>query len=124
MEPLILNGTDDTPQIHFDISSGMFEITGRSLPEEVINFYAPVIDWVENYVLRPNDNTLLKLKLIYFNSASQRYLLEVLNSFEKLVQKGKKITIEWHYLEEDEEMREAGEEYQDLVNIPFIFQTY
>ena len=124
MTPLLLNGTDDTPKINFNKSSGIFEISGRSLPEEVINFYAPVIDWVENYVLNPNDTTTLKLKLVYFNSASQRYLLEVLNSFEKLIKKGKKINIEWHYPEDDEEMKEAGEEYQDLVNIPFTFRTY
>ena len=124
MEPLLLNATDDTPQIQFNKSSGIFEITGRSLPEEVINFYAPVIDWVEKYVRQPNDDTVVKLKLIYFNSASQRYLLEVLTSFEKLIEKGKQINIEWYYPEDDEEMREAGEEYQDLINIPFTFQTY
>lgn len=124
MEPLFLNGKDDTPKIHFDKSAGIFEISGRSLPEEVINFYAPVIDWVENYVMQPNDNTVLRLKMIYFNSASQRYLLEVINSFEKIIQKGKNINIEWQYHEDDDEMREAGEEYQDLVNIPFTFLTY
>ncbi|MFO7655891.1 MAG: DUF1987 domain-containing protein [Bacteroidales bacterium] len=124
MKSLIMNGTDDTPAINFDIASGVFEISGRSLPEEVINFYAPVIDWIEQYALNPKENSLLKLKLVYFNSASQRYLLEVLNSFEKILHTDKKVTLEWHYHEDDEEMREAGEEYQDLVNIPFTFHTY
>ncbi|MBN2613882.1 MAG: DUF1987 domain-containing protein [Bacteroidales bacterium] len=124
MKSLIMNGTDDTPAINFDIASGVFEISGRSLPEEVINFYAPIIDWVEQYALNPKDNSLLKLKLVYFNSASQRYLLEVLNSFEKIIHKGKKVMLEWHYHEDDEEMKEAGEEYQDLVKIPFTFHTY
>lgn len=124
MEPLILKGTDDTPEIHFDKSSGTFEISGRSLPEEVINFYAPVIDWVEKYSRKANEDTLVKLKLVYFNSASQRYLLEVLSSFEKIAENGKKISIEWHYPEDDDEMREAGEEYADLLDIPFTYRTY
>lgn len=120
MEPLIINGTDDTPSITFDHKSGIFEISGKSLPEEVVNFYAPVIDWVENYVINPNDNTIIKLKLMYFNSASQRYLLELLSCFEKAVAKGK-VSIEWHYHEDDDEMRESGEEYEDMVKVPFKF---
>jgi hypothetical protein len=124
MKPLIINDTDDTPKIHFDKSTGTFEISGRSLPEEVINFYAPVIDWVENYSLIPNDVTVLKLKLVYFNSAPQRYLLEVLNSFEKIANNGKNISVEWFYTEDDDEMKEAGEEYEELLNIPFTFRTY
>lgn len=124
MNPLIIQGTDDTPTIHFDVTNAKFEIHGRSLPEEVINFYSPIIDWIENYALNPNDITVLKLKLFYFNSASQRYLLELLNSFEKIVEKGKEVIVEWHYHEDDDEMKESGEEYQDLVKIPFKLIAY
>jgi hypothetical protein len=123
MEPLIINGTDDTPSINFDNTSGIFEITGKSLPEEVVNFYAPVIDWVERYVLKPNTSTTLKLKLIYFNSSSQRYLHELLTCFEKIGQKGN-VTVEWHYHEEDDEMRDSGEEYNDMIDLPFRFVSF
>ncbi|NJK86308.1 MAG: DUF1987 domain-containing protein [Bacteroidales bacterium] len=123
MEPLIINGTDDTPTISFDHNSGVCEISGKSLPEEVVNFYAPVIDWVEKYALKPKDSTVIKLKLFYFNSASQRYLLEVLNCFEKVKDKGS-VSVEWHYHEDDDEMRESGKEYEDMVNIPFKFVSF
>ena len=29
------------------------------------------------------------------------------------------ITINWHYEEDDEDMLEAGEDYQAIINIPF-----
>jgi hypothetical protein len=124
MKPLILVGTDDTPKIHFDNKTGTFEISGRSLPEEVYLFYAPVIEWIKVYSLVPNEVTVVKLKLEYFNSASQRFLLEVLTCFEKITEHGKEIKIEWHYHEGDEEMKEVGDDYEDLLNIPFTFQTY
>ena len=124
MEPYIIEPTDDSPKIHFDKSSGIFEISGRSLPEEVIKFYTPVLQWIDNYSMEPNDITIVKLKLLYFNSASQRSLLEVLTGFEKILQTSKKITVEWYYLEDDEDMKESGEEYEDLVDIPFKFITY
>ena len=124
MGPLLFENTDDTPKIHFDPSTGLFEMSGRSLPEEVIKFYSPVIDWITAYAETPNEKTVVKLKLVYFNSASQRSLLEVLNAFEKVKDKGKELVIEWYYMEEDDDMREAGEEYEDLLDVPFEFLTF
>jgi hypothetical protein len=40
---------------------------------------------------------------------------------ETLHEDGKNITIEWHYEEDDEDMQEAGEEYADIVEVPFTF---
>ncbi len=35
--------------------------------------------------------------------------------------KGKKISIEWYYFQDDDEMREAGEEYADITNLNFQY---
>ena len=49
MEPLIINKTDDTPAIHLDKASKKFEFSGKSLPEDVSTFYAPVFQWIAQY---------------------------------------------------------------------------
>lgn len=124
MEPLVIPASDDTPEIVLNRSLGKFEITGRSLPEDVIEFYTPVYKWIDQYVADPLDNTLFRVKIIYFNSASQRALNEIFTILSRIIVKGKEITVEWFFHEDDDEMREAGEEYADLSNIPFIFKTY
>ena len=124
MEPLILAPGDDTPEIHFDKKQGKFEIQGKSLPENVLEFYTPVFSWLEQYVADPNEETPIKVKVVYFNSASQRALNEIFTILSRIVVKGKKISVEWFFHEDDEEMKEAGEEYADITGIPFTFKTF
>ena len=38
MEALILKKTEDTPAIHLDKAAGIFEFSGKSLPEDVTSF--------------------------------------------------------------------------------------
>lgn len=124
MEPLIIKPTDDTPEIILDKDNGQFQISGKSLPEDVIEFYRPAFAWLERYVANPNDETKLKVKIFYFNSASQRAINEVFSILSRISLKDKKVDIEWHYHEEDDEMLEAGVEYAELSNLPFRYISY
>jgi hypothetical protein len=124
MEKLFIQATDDTPEIVFDKSGGIFSISGKSLPEDVIEFYSPAFTWLEQYTKSPLDNTRLIVKVSYFNSASQRALNEIFIILGRILVKGKKVEVEWHYSEDDDEMREAGEEYADITNLPFYYKSY
>ena len=101
-----------------------FLISGKSLPEDVIEFYRPVFSWLEHYVANPSDETLLKVKIFYFNSASQRAINEIFTILCRISIKDKKVNVEWHYHEEDDEMLEAGVEYAELSNLPFRYISY
>lgn len=120
MEVLNLEGTEDTPKILLDKGNGIFEISGRSLPEDSAEFYQPVLDWIEEYAGDPNDSTEFAFKLEYFNTASSKLILDVLMALEDI--EGMKIL--WYFDEDDEDMEEAGEEFSELVEIPFEFKTY
>jgi len=119
MEALILAGTEDTPKIILDKASNQFEISGRSLPEDVSVFYQPVLDWLDKYLESPLDQMELAFKLEYFNTASSKLLLDILMKLESVTEKGGNINIKWHYDPKDTDMQEAGEEYADLVSISF-----
>ena len=69
MESLIIEGAENSPSVILNKQENNFEISGRSLPEEVIGFYSPVMNWLEKYVRDPNDKTLFKLKLDYILSS-------------------------------------------------------
>jgi hypothetical protein len=43
----------------------------------------------------------------------------VFKKLEKINADGNDVTINWHYEEDDEDMFEAGEDYQAIINIPF-----
>jgi hypothetical protein len=120
IETLHLEGTEDTPRIILDKKNGVMEISGRSLPEDSTEFYKPVLDWIEQYAKNPNPSTDFVFKLDYFNTASSKLILDLLYALEDI--KGIKVT--WYFNEEDEDMEEAGQEFSELVEIPFEFLTY
>ncbi len=124
METLRIEKTDDSPSIIMDPVTGIFEITGKSLPEDVVAFYQPVISWIEEYSKVAKDFTEVTFRLVYFNTASSKQLLDLLVALEAIVENGKKVLIKWYSIEEDDEMVEAGEEYAEFVDIPFEHYTY
>ncbi|VAW26688.1 hypothetical protein MNBD_BACTEROID06-1657 [hydrothermal vent metagenome] len=124
MEALIIEATDDTPKVVLDPSNNDFEFSGKSLPEDVTTFYGPVMDWLDEYASSPNDKTVVKFNLVYFNTASSKLILDILFKLEEIFDEGNDISIEWHYQEEDEDMEEAGEEYGDLVEMPLELKSY
>ncbi len=120
MEILNLEGAEDTPTIILDKKNGIFEISGRSLTEDSAEFYHPVLEWIEAYAGEPNASTEFVFKLEYINTASSKLILDVLSALEGI--KGTKIL--WYFHEDDEDMEETGEEFSELVKIPFEFKTY
>lgn len=119
METIKIQGTEDTPKIMLDAENEILEISGRSLPEDVSSFYEPVLNWLNEYAENPNKKTIFNFKLTYFNTASSKLLLDILMKLEEMHEKGNDIVIRWHFPEDDEDMAEAGEEYADIVDVPF-----
>ncbi|MBN2348581.1 MAG: DUF1987 domain-containing protein [Bacteroidales bacterium] len=124
METIKIQGTEDTPKIILDADNEIMEIAGRSLPEDVASFYEPVLTWLSEYEKNPNKKTVVNFKLTYFNTASSKILLDILMKLEEMYENGNDVLIRWHYPEDDEDMEEAGEEYSDIVDVPFEQVAY
>lgn len=124
MQALVFNAQDDTPHVILDKENNIFELSGKSLPEDVVKFYQPIYNWLKQYVNNPNDETIVKLKIDYFNSASHKainYMLEILSDIDKT---GKKVSVKWHYLTEDEDMLETGHDFEELTGLHFEYIGY
>ena len=124
MDPLIIEPTDESPEVILDKENGRFEFGGKSLPEDVKEFYSPILIWLENYVKDPNDETHVKFKFDYFNSASAKQILDILTFFERIKEDGATVKIDWYYMEDDEDMEEAGDSYGALVELPINLIAY
>lgn len=122
MTNINLEGTEDTPKIILDATNNIYEISGRSLPEDCAQFYKPILDWLDAF--NPTSKVNFVFKLDYFNTASSKLILDILNRLEKIKNKGKDVTILWCFSEDDEDMQEAGEEFSELVEVPFELKSY
>ena len=121
MEAIKIKGTEDTPNVVLDAAENVMEISGRSLPEDVSSFYGPILNWLVDYIKSPNPKTVFNFKLVYFNTASSKLILDILMKFEDVKAAGSDTLIQWYFLEDDEDMQEAGEEYSEIVEVPFKF---
>jgi len=124
MDVIKIPGSDDTPAIILDAKDGKFEIAGRSLPEDVVAFYQPILDWLDEYAESPLAKTVFDFKLEYFNTASSKMLLDILLKLEDMHENGKTVSVRWFFPDDDEDMQEAGEEYADIVEVPFEQISY
>ncbi len=119
METIIREGTPKTPFVRFDGEKGLVEIKGRSIPENSVEFYKPLIDWLEKYSAGPVKETYVNIQLEYFNTSSSKCILDIFKKLELIHKKGHLVEVNWYYEEDDEDMFEAGEDYQSIINIPF-----
>lgn len=119
MENLNLVASPKTPLVYFDSATGVLELRGRSIPENSIEFYQPLNDWIDSYASSPQSKTIIDVKLEYFNTSSSKCILDLFKKLEKLNGQNTEVSVNWYYEEEDEDMEEAGEDYQAIVKLPF-----
>jgi len=124
MEALHIQPTIKTPEILFDPSKELFEIKGKSVPDDAEDFYNAILVWFDDYVANPCENTVLKMDLEYFNISSSKRLLFLLYKLNELKAKNKTVRVQWFYNEDDEDMFEVGQDYAFMVKVPFDFISY
>ena len=124
MENFKIAETEDTPNIDFDAESRVFTISGRSLPENAIEFYAPVLEWVDKTLDETEPTSFVfEIKIEYFNTSSSKQLAKFFLLIEKYVEKHK-ININWFYEKEDLDMLMSGNQYSKFLKLNFTFIEY
>lgn len=124
MEVIEIQPTDETPKVVLNAEGNVFEFSGKSLPEDVTSFFNPLLEWLEQYAEHPNSMTKFVFRLDYFNTASSKMILDILLKLEEMKEAGHEVLVSWQYREEDEDMQEAGEEYAEIVEVPFELKSY
>lgn len=121
MEPLYIEREPNTLKVILDKEKKEFSFQGRSLPENTVKFFEPVIHWLMEYIKNPIDDTVVNMNFVYFNTSSAKLLLEVLRQFDNLHKAGNNVKIIWHYMVDDFDIKEAGEEYSTMIGVPFEY---
>lgn len=102
-----------------DALTGVLKITGRVFPENPKEFFSPVTDWLKQYSTQPAENTSLILNLSYFNSSSNEYIFRCCKMVEAIGEAGAPSGIIWEYETDDEDMRQMGDDFKELLKINF-----
>jgi len=120
LEAIKIQQQEDTPSVILDKENGIFEIGHRSLPENAIAFYEPILNWLNEYKKIPLPKTIFNFKLEYFNTASAKQLAKILLILQEIAQNNE-VLIRWHYLKDDTDMYASGVRFSKLLKVPFEF---
>ena len=118
MDTFYIKATPSTPYVNFDPVSGRLDIKGRSIPENSVAFYKPLLNVLDEFAKSPVEQITVIIQLEYYNSSSAVCLLNFLKKLETLKDKIADISIEWYYEEEDEDSLTAGENFQSILSLP------
>jgi hypothetical protein len=118
MEKIEIAATPTTPRVVLDPDTGLFEISGKSLPENSYDFFQPLQEWLDLYAATPQDKSSLVFRLEYFNTSSTSHFLKLIKKMEKIHNGGKSAEVLWYHDHDDEDMKEAGEDFKLLVKLP------
>ncbi len=94
---------------------GILHIFGVSCEEDPKPIYQILKSWIEGYLLSPSTKTTLSVKLKYFNTASAKYLLDLLESLVLLNKSNSQLSIVWYFEKGDEDMQESIILFEELI---------
>jgi hypothetical protein len=120
MKSFRIESTSKTPKIDFQLDSGELSISGISVPENAVEFYTPIVTWLMSYAANPQHKTVLSLKLTYLNTSSLQFLYDSLKELDEIGAPDS-VIINWYYTEDDEDMKETGEDFQEVTKSQFNF---
>ncbi len=124
MENLVIQGTQQNPNVMLSSKTGELQISGQSIPEDAKALYSLIVDWIKEYSKNPAKETTLSFKMKYYNTATSKMFFSVFKEIQNLQKLGNAVKVQWFYQEDDEDMFDSGEYFKDLIDVPFEFITY
>ena len=111
-----------TPEVILD-KAGIIKISGWSIPEDGVNFYESIIDWIDEYIQNPATVTCIDFNLKGINGVSKKFIVQIIHKITYVSMKGKKFIINWYYEKNDTEILAIGEDISYVLDQPFNYIT-
>ena len=103
--------------IEFDEKEGILKISGISMMEDALDFYAETKNKIDNYFSSNSSSLIIEFELTYFNSSTAKQFIQILTKLES-----NKGTAIWKYPKDHSIMYDRGKELEILVDVPFEFK--
>ncbi|MBR5644690.1 MAG: DUF1987 domain-containing protein [Salinivirgaceae bacterium] len=118
MENYISNGSELLPKFCFDKEKNLFSISGRSIPENAIDVYSPIIEWWQQYIQNPNPETIIEMNFEYINSSSMKQIAKLVALLDTVPANKSAVKVRWHYNIDDTDSKQQAERLAKMVKFP------
>jgi hypothetical protein len=113
--------SDRTPLISFNSEKGVLVIDGNCNLEEPDVFFKELSDWIRDYSNSPCKNTILTINLASINISSSKFLLNIIYQIDEIFKAGFDVKIRWVFNNDEDGNYELGNDYAEMVSVPFEF---
>lgn len=117
-ETFKLAGTQNTPNVFFNINKGILIIAGKSFPEHPQPLYESISDLFAEV---KSESLSIRVELDYINTSSSKCLLTLLKKAKETI---KKVSVIWVSEEDDDDIKETGEYFEEFTELPFEFREF
>lgn len=114
-----------TPEVVLSSSKSLLTLKGESYPENVLAFYASLLERIRTLV---EDERLprlqVEMRITYYNSASAKAFHRIFQLLNQAGERGCAVHVLWHFDPEDDMARDLGNNFRedfpalDLVDVP------
>lgn len=118
---LKIESTDVTPSFKLDLRERTMEFKGRSLSCASQRFFKPIMQQIENAFERGTNTMTANFDFEYFNTSSSKCVFDILKKLAMYKSSGANVIINWVYEKYDEDMKEAGEDYENILGVSFNY---
>ena len=119
MKNLFIPEKTDSPEVSFNVEKKVFEIKGESFSERSMDFYLPIIHWLDVYTQKYSESITFNFRLLYFNTGSSQRFYEILKMLERYHNSTGQVAVNWYSMPDESSIIEAGEDFQINLNLPF-----
>ncbi len=116
-----IESTRSTPFFQLDLDNGTMDFKGRSSPCASQSFYNPIIQRIEDAFKKGTKSLTANFAFEYFNTSSSKCLFDLLKRLAQFKNGGANVVINWMYDEFDDDMKETGEDYEDILGVTFNY---
>lgn len=119
MDKYLANKTLKSPFI--SLEKGLFQFSGRSIPEDAKRIFKPATDWIKTYHPENGSKTIINFNFDYLDTSSSKCVFEIIKLLDHFFENGHEIVINWYYEEGDDDMLDLGIHLKSFVKAPFNF---
>jgi hypothetical protein len=122
MENFKQKATHNTPKIEGSVEEGMLSITGVCRPENSVDFFRPLINWVNYFKLNAPNSIKVVVDLEYLNTSSGMILFRILSTLKSGSNGTDSLGVVWKYNKNDDDMKQVGEDFYYMLGEQTNFQ--
>jgi hypothetical protein len=124
MDNLRISRTKYTFEVNLDAKRGMMEMSGSSYPENAVDFFQPIFEWLEEYVSEAKKKLTMNARFDYLDTSSTKCVSDIFEILENYSKNGGDVRVNWYYDEDDGDILEMGKEFAEDIELPIHFIVY